>query len=86
MEIKVEQHHIDRGKPGCYACPIALALTESFEDKLFAVHRYNVTVATRFASDQFKTVMLPKVAADFISVFDAGEPVEPFSFEFEVDK
>lgn len=75
MTITVTQSHIDRGvrKSSCQ-CPIAQALMSAgFRSP--TVHRFGIYhVGPR-------VIEPPQEARNFMSAFDAGTPVQPFSFE-----
>ncbi len=74
MKINVTVEHIKRGVPASpRACPVALALRERGFDVMFTgayALWYNLDVIT-----------MPEEVLDFAAAFDAGKPVEPFSFE-----
>jgi hypothetical protein len=81
MRIKVEQRHIDRGRPCCtMACPIALAGTEAGLRNP-TVSRYSLMQCGRLES----RVRLPDAAIVFISKFDLRKPVEPFEFDIDTE-
>src|SRR5690348_452339 len=84
FQIEVTQEDIDKGLKGnCSACPIALAVNRT------------IPGANSTVSDMFNHVYCPGVsrknadtpddAAWFISDFDDGKPVEPFSFTLTLE-
>lgn len=81
MRVQVSSLNIDMGnKNNCYSCPIALALKPLFPT--FA--EVGTTVAWFIEQNEYRKVALPEEVRSFISDFDAGKPVKPFSFELEV--
>jgi hypothetical protein len=63
-------------------CPIALALTRAHPGQwVLGEH-----TADFYFDDADGTISLPNEARDFIKRFDNGDPVEPFSFELELDE
>lgn len=74
MRIFITQEDIDKGqKSNCYECPIAQSLKRKGS--------HNVAVfdgSIWMAGEEFIT---PLNVDDFIRAFDAGKPVQPFSFE-----
>ena len=94
LTVRVERRHIDKGKPvRCRLCPIALALNEQHprgERPLWATDTEDVFLLTwdparqRFddadpsADARFS---VPIEARKWASDFDAGRPVQPFTFE-----
>ena len=97
MQINVTQKHIQAGKPKKHLdCPITLAfkakgfqqisihLTEAYyaypmPDRL-VITTDGVRTIDRFI---IRWIPLPKEATAFIRAFDAGDTVEPFTFEIE---
>lgn len=80
MRIYVTAEDIRDGLPrNCHACPIYRALKRA---------GLKVTGVTRMIVDMYRgsTYRLPKSAIEFISRFDNGKPVKPFSFEFPIDE
>jgi hypothetical protein len=79
--IRVTQKHIDEGEPfQAELCPIALALKETLGVR-WTVNNYTAwrtsdPIGSRSAHE------LSASAEKFIRDFDAGHPVEPFSFYF----
>lgn len=84
MRVKVEQRHIDQGKPlHAWSCPVSLALTSATHGQWGVAHEY--ATLFRGAGDVLK-VPLPAEVGDKIAAFDAGELMEPFEFEFDWPK
>ena len=84
MKITITQKHIKQGSPNNgVLCPIALALLEQTGEQ------WNVTIGTTGAiahscNELTETYLpLPKTAHKFAINFDAGKPVNPFSFIFK---
>lgn len=74
MKINVTAKDISLGKPYmCACCPIALALRSKFKNKLIKV------IADEFSVDHID-YELPIKAQNFITRFDHGMKVKPFSF------
>jgi len=82
ITIDVTTEDIAMGKPtNCHACPIYLAVVRAMPH----LNRFllDVTgVSVRY--DRGRLASLPESAQDFISRFDAGQWVRPFSFSLEV--
>lgn len=77
--INVTQEDIERGKRNsCFQCPLVYAISRALDCGVH-VHRNCF-----FVRDELDDYSLPQSAIDFIAAFDAGEKVEPFSFEVEV--
>lgn len=80
MKIEVTEEDIKLGqKESCYMCPIARAI-ERTTKSLWGVRG---EFAFRASSPDI-CVDLPDAAQNFISLFDSGCPVEPFTFEIEL--
>ena len=96
LTISVTQEDINQGvKSNCRACPIALATLRILEvaqipfDKEFidVVHRAIYTHGINgYLGNKGIKFKLPIEATHFISCFDNGLPVVPFSFEIDIDK
>jgi hypothetical protein len=79
ITIDVTQADIEAGHPlACSACPIALAAQRAFGDRPVIVDSF---LSIR-GQDRLVWSM-PSAAYAFIRDFDAGRPVEPFSFTLE---
>lgn len=75
--IRVTAAHIKAGKRSqCTACPIALAIKDAVPGMLVAAHPGSVFIG-------YKSFKTPKVAADFMTAFDALKEVKPFTFQLE---
>ena len=88
VTIQVTQEHIDHGKAGdCAECPVARAFLGAVPD----LQRVAVWDAGCARADLYfgpvdpVVILLPEVVTDFVSAFDDGRPVSPFSFDVEVD-
>ena len=82
MRIKVTKQHIEQGLR-CHSdrCPLSLALADMFGQGRFQVgcaHAFEVNTATGRAEG----ISLPGNAVAFRAAFDAGQDVEPFTFDF----
>ena len=80
MTVTITNDHIQRGmKSNAKYCPIAIALSELYPHRMnkIRVTNGNVTIT---GVDFYS---LPFTAYEFINKFDAGETVNPFSFEIE---
>ena len=81
MKIEVKQSHIDEGVQGsCDACPIALAICEVIDPYHLAVNRSEISFSMK-NNEQPKSFYFPDNVFRFVSEFDRGIFVEPFSFE-----
>lgn len=87
MKVDVTQEDIDRGMPKrCSFCPVAKAIQRATGNKYFYVAVSgselcdSVRAVTR--TDYIDAIDLPPEVLVFLTRFDAGKPVEPFSFEF----
>ena len=79
MKVEVTQRHIDNGTRTSFtACPIALALRDKLE-----VPRHSLNVWVGPSSIQAGRIkyLTDGPIRDFINDFDAGEKVEPQTFE-----
>lgn len=77
MKIEVTQSDIDAGEAAhCVKCPIAIAASRAYGKPVHVYWDF-------FYVDSTPTlrVRVPVEACEFIAAFDAGRPVEPFSFE-----
>lgn len=78
--IVVTQRHIAGGfKGACGQCPVALAVKEACPQSLFV----SVTLFAIRLGPAVKCAT-PEIVAAFITKYDAGEPVAPFTFDLEV--
>lgn len=79
VTIDVTQEDIDAGSPNrCRSCPVARAVHRATGKPHIVVTRNEILLSGwgRFP--------LPAIAAEFISEFDAGRPVSPFSFTLDL--
>ena len=82
--IPVTEEHIKNGKakdPSC--CPVALAVKERMAVKDVFANCYTIRGDIDY-SHGF-CVRAPDSVYDFITKYDRGEPVEPFSFDLDTD-
>lgn len=76
--LNVTQDHINRGKrQDCSACPIALALMDQFPGAEVEVSGVGILIKKRLKD--YKKYWSNPETAKFISTFDYGFPVKPFS-------
>lgn len=78
--IRVTAEHIERGKGGCYTCPIALALYDE------TAHVWGVNVVACFYKEGSLVLGLPESACKFVADFDARREVQPFEFELPLEE
>lgn len=88
MRVQVKQEHIDAAEAldesennltWCATCPIAVALAcMGFADSLVGEDRVEL--------DAGCNSQLPPSARRFIEDYDNGEPVNPFTFNLEIDR
>lgn len=77
MKVHVTPKHINQGsKFNCESCPVALALREATK-KWVRVYGSQLNVGHII----YKT---PDIVISFLTDFDSGRDVKPFSFELEV--
>ena len=94
MRINVTQEHIDQGREAVeekkvlyrgigipYACPVAQALNGSG----FTAARATVLGLTVSVGDLRRTLHCPIEVAEWMNRFDDLQPVEPFSFDLDVE-
>lgn len=75
MKISVTQDDIDKGSRQCgYACPVAKAIMRALNTIYVFVNYRTIRINTLECG-------LPNGVADFIRLFDGGQPVQPFEFE-----
>lgn len=83
LRVEVTAEDIANGKrEDSESCPIALALLRC--DGVFGAE-VNEDITTVTPDDDRLSGSPPKEASDFIDNFDAGNDVEPFAFEIEVE-
>jgi hypothetical protein len=77
--INVTWDDIEHGRQGSsMSCPIARAVGTALNDRVSVGRDRLSTMRT------YKVAYLPPEARTFISEFDAGRPVSPFTFEIEL--
>lgn len=77
MKIQVTQDDILLGEPGaCDRCPIALAIKRRTMRE--------VSVGPRRIQVGVSSMDSPLSCVEFISLFDDGQPVQPFEFEIDL--
>lgn len=77
VTIEVTAEDIERGaRIDPERCPIALACRRALPDIAVSVDGYGI--------DEYDLIPTPDVAAKFITSFDTGKTVEPFSFELRI--
>jgi len=82
MIIKVTQENIDAGyRDSCSSCPVALALHRVFNKDTAFEQWETIRVGSDYARIGDCVYILPKIAEEFITAFDARLPVEPIEFE-----
>jgi hypothetical protein len=82
VNVTLEDIHLGIREDSCL-CPIARALERTFQD-MGGEPEVDEGLCTVKFDDGHVAYGNPQIE-DFISKFDAGEPVEPFSFTFESD-
>lgn len=76
IKIEVTQQDIDNGKrASCFYCPIALVCTRTFKELCLIGESYLGFIRGG------KKYPLPQNARQFVTDFDHGRPVKPFTFE-----
>lgn len=85
ITVEVTAEDIAAGRPRrCYFCPIALAVRRALRRRdtgAVMVTPEQITYHTGLVEHVHE---LPIEAMGFVGRFDAGEDVEPFTFELEV--
>lgn len=85
MLIQVTQEHIAKGTfAGAYTCPIALACSEAIGRKC-GVASGQVWDDSNNCNPENLIANLPEFAHEWYGQFDAGEDVQPFEFDLEID-
>lgn len=83
-QIAITQDDIDYGKKkACFECPVSMGMSRHFKREV-RVDAARFEVYNERGSDMFANGKLPQSAIAFIAAFDAGEKVEPFSFEVTI--
>ena len=80
MKIVVTQNDIEQGiRLKACACPVALAIKRRTSRECEVAGRYMV-----FRYDLNTEYDLPESVGKFVTAFDMGKPVKPFSFELSL--
>lgn len=78
MRITVTAQHIERGHRGlCTSCPVAIALAQAMPGSDPSV-TLKITIRRHGRTVAFE---LPAAVLDFVTAFDRGDRVRPFTFE-----
>lgn len=87
MKVDVTQDHIDNGVPlDCYQCPVASAVEDALgrraiNQEWIRVGGEAIWLVTHDAGGRHATPYhIPRSVRRFIARFDAGKPVQPFTF------
>jgi hypothetical protein len=85
LKVSVTQGDIDNGtRCSWFRCPIALAAKRLDNVFYVSVTAYDMTVRVGAPPERrYRTFLLPAEAKEFIRAFDAGRPVQPFTFDAE---
>ena len=83
MKITVTQEDIENGSPSEWdACPVALALARATGKKwLVCPTRFKLPAPDNYGNGP----PMSYEVSTFVEAFDSGKPVEPFTFEFDVE-
>jgi hypothetical protein len=83
ITISVTADDIAQGKQrDCRRCPIACAVRRAFPHAVVDVDEADINIwKSGLIAETFREYVLPDEAREFISAFDAGESVKPFTFE-----
>lgn len=74
MRISVTKKHIRNGEPSMPdLCPVALALGEALGETVYVV-------GDLYRREDGPYVELPKKVQNFVTAFDSGVKVQPFTF------
>ena len=87
LDIEVKASDIKKGEPGSpYWCPIALAVKRRVGKRVLKKFPVSVVLGVEFDKEDGDTIIapLPVRAHNFVTKFDYGEPVKPFSFKLKV--
>lgn len=86
MLVDVTQTEIDNGTPGmCGFCPVARALQRTTGFPWFVSERDAVPM-TRLLDPTYTHRLLPEAVSAWIRSYDAGERVQPFAFEIDLNE
>ena len=82
INVYVNKTHIENGKKArAHCCPIALSLLDKGFTTVSVAPRSGVAADTRGNWYKFD---LPSKAQTFVSTFDSGHEVKPFSFRLKM--
>jgi hypothetical protein len=87
FKFKVEQKYIDNGIPEeSNNCPIALSVNEQLkiDNTRIGSIEEDMMYFTTNDGTEYKA-LLPNIACEFYTKFDAGDQVEPIEFEVDAD-
>ena len=85
LAIDVTSRHIAIGlSDNCEECPVALSIAEM---GFFEVNANHCTIrfSESYGSPSFWVATTPDEVRNFMYAFDAGKPIEPFSFELKLE-
>jgi len=83
LTIEVTQEDIDKGcRASPWSCPVALAL-ERANGKQYSVGTKSFNERFKYYEDSLN---LPEHVQDFILRFDTSKPVQPFSFQINIEE
>ena len=81
MKVKVEQEHIDAGRPlSAHFCALALAC-EVHDYEHASVHSGHIFIRVLATETLLKKYKLPPEACEWYRAFDSRDPVKPIEFE-----
>jgi hypothetical protein len=88
VEVHVTREHLAAGRPGnCRLCALALAITDAIEDATGTRVYYDGADARADVTLSGGGILVLGLGPDVTAVmarYDAGKPVDPFSFVAEV--
>ena len=83
LTVNVTQDHIDKGvRKEAYHCPVSLALGEADPGSDWCV---STLLVMRENGHDVVSIFPPVTVSKFVSRFDNGDPVQPFTFEIDLD-
>jgi hypothetical protein len=84
VTVTVTAEHIAAGVEfDCVRCPVALAMQEALPDADLANYASGFKV---FRGSRATEILFPDAVTRFVVAFDAGEPVEPFTFTVDLEE
>lgn len=86
ITVEVTQRNIEEGiRLSCAGCPVALAMNRATGLE-WSISGWQMMAFRKLEKDALQTYALvtPPIARAFISAFDIGRPVEPFSFDLDL--